>query len=271
MRIAEAPDALPGTAGGMKGRFDLSGLCARENTMPGIPRTAVVVFCIAVTAALAGCAGFESAGSGPAAEAPAYRVGDRWAYRAQDGFLTAEHWEETHAISALGADGIGARIAQKGPSRDIARAELWSAPGLVQIGAVFDNETRRFATPLERYRFPLAAGQSWSQFVDNYNETTKAPGQINRYVRVRGWEKVITPAGTFDALAMHVVMHLDDEEFWRFATQCNYTVWYAPAVRGVVREEKRAQYLQKNGDHDSGGLIRTQNAVVELLSFTPGS
>ncbi len=69
-----------------------------------------------------------------------------------------------------------------------------------------------------------------------------------------------TPAGTFDALAMHVVMHLDDEEFWRYATECNYTVWYAPAVRGVVREEKRAQYLEKGGDFDFGGRIRTQNA-----------
>ena len=239
--------------------------------MLSIPRPVVVGFFIAATAALTGCAGFESAGSGPAAEAPAYRVGDRWTYRAQDGFLTLERWEETHAISALGTDGISARITQKGSSRDVARAELWSAPGLVKIGAVFDNETRRFVTPLERYRFPLAAGATWSQFVDNYNEATKATGQINRYVRVRGWEKVTTPAGTFDALAMHVVMHLDDEEFWRFATQCNYTVWYAPAVRGVVREEKRAQYLEKGGDYDSGGLIRTQNAVVELLSFTPGS
>ena len=239
--------------------------------MPSILRIVILGFCLASTAALTGCAGFESAGSGPAAEAPAYRVGDRWTYRVQDGFLTAERWEETHAISTISAGGISARITQKGPTQDVARAELWSAPGLVKIGAVFDNETRRFVTPLERYRFPLAAGQSWSQFVDNFNEATNATGQINRYVRVRGWEQVSTPAGTFDALAMHVMMHLDDEEFWRFATECNYTVWYAPAVRGVVREEKRAQYLQKDGDHDSGGLIRTQNAVAELLSFTPGS
>jgi hypothetical protein len=234
-------------------------------------RSVAVVLFVAAVAALSGCAGFETAGSGPAAEAPAYRVGDRWTYRVQDGFLTPERWEETHAISAIGADGISARIAQKGPSRDVTRAELWSAPGLVKIGAVFDNETRRFATPLERYRFPLAGGAAWSRFVDNFNEATKETGQINHYVRVRGWEQVTTPAGTFDALVMHVVMWLDDEQFWRFATQCNYTVWYAPAVRGVVREEKRAEYQEKGGDLDSGARVRTQNAVVELLSFTPGS
>ena len=236
-----------------------------------VPRTIFFGLCIVGSVALSGCAVFESAGSGPAAEAPTYRVGDRWTYRAQDGFLTLERWEETHVISAIGADAIGARIAQKGPSRDFARAELWSAPGLVKVGALFDNETRRFVTPLERYRFPVAAGQMWSRFVNNFNEATKESGQINHFVRVRGWEKVTTPAGTFDALAMQVVMRLDDEEFWRFATECNYTVWYAPAVRGVVREERRAEYQEKGGDFDGGARIRTQNAVVELLSFTPGS
>jgi hypothetical protein len=231
---------------------------------------AAAVF-VATVATLSGCAGLESAGSGPAAEAPAYRVGDRWTYRAQDGFLTPERWEETHAISAIGADGIGVRITQHGPARNSARSELWSAPGLVKIGAVFDNETRRFVTPLERYRFPLAAGQSWSRFIDNFNETTNASGQINHYVRVRGWEKVSTPAGTFDALVMHVVMWLDDEEFWREPTQCNYRVWYAPAVRGIVRADKQAHYREKGGDFDSGSQIRTQNAVLELVSFASGA
>lgn len=234
-------------------------------------RSIALVFCVAVLATLAGCAGFDSPGSGPAAEAPAYRVGDRWVYHGQDGFRLLTTWEETQSISAVGAEGIGVRITQKGSSIDVARAEQWHVPGRVKIGAVYDNETRRFATPLDRYRFPLAAGATWTQFVDNYDETTRATGQINNYVRVRGWEKVTTPAGTFDAIVMHVVMWLDDEQFWRYATQCNYTVWYAPAVRGVVRETKLAQYQEKGGDFDSGAKVRTQNSVVELLSFTPGS
>ncbi len=226
---------------------------------------------VAVAGAMGGCAGIDSPGSGPAAEAPTYRVGDRWVYRAQDGFMTPARWEETHAISAIGGAGIDVRITQKGSSRDVMRAEQWPAPGQVKIGAVYDNETRRFATPLERDRYPLAAGAAWNQFVTNYDEATQATGQINRYVRVRGWEKVTTPAGTFDAIAMHVIMWLDDEQFWRYATQCNYTVWYAPAVRGVVREEKRAQYREKGGGLDAGAVIFTQNALVELVSFTPGS
>ena len=234
-------------------------------------RFTIVVFCVAALAALTGCASLESPGSGRAAEAPAYRVGDRWVYHGRDGFRVLTTWEETRTISAVGVDGIGERVTVKGPSMDLARAEQWPVPGRVKIGAVYENETRRFATPLDRYRFPLAAGATWNQFVDNYDETTKATGQINHYVRVRGWETVVTPAGTFDAIVLHVVMWLDDETFWRFPTQCNYTVWYAPAVRGVVREIKQANYQEKGGDFDSGARIRTQNSVVELVSFTPGA
>jgi len=234
-------------------------------------RCVALVIWLAVVTTLAGCGGFESAGSGRAAEAPAYRVGDRWVYHGRDGFRLLTTWEATHTIIAVGAEGIGERVAVKGPSIDLARAELWAAPGRVKIGALYENETRRFVTPLDRFRFPLAAGATWNQFVDNFDESTKTNGQINNWVHVDGWETVVTPAGTFDTIAMHVVIWLDDETFWRFPTQCNYIVWYAPAVRGIVREIKRASYQEKGGDMDSGARIPTQNTVIELVSFTPGA
>ena len=239
--------------------------------MPALSHPLPVTFIIGVLAALAGCVGLSAPGSGPAAEAPAYRVGDRWVYHAEDGFRVKTVWDETHEVMAIGANGITVRITQKGDSIDVTRTEQWAAPGQVEVGAVYNNQTRRFATPLQLYDFPLADGKVWNQRVDNYNEATKASGNINRYVRVRGWDKVTTTAGTFDALSMQVIMRLDDDEFWRFATECNYAVWYAPAVRGVVREERDAQYHEKGGDDRSGGsIIRTQHGVLELISFTPG-
>ena len=231
-----------------------------------------VVWLVAGVAILAGCAGVSSQGSGRAAEAPNYRVGDRWVYRAQDGFFRLiTTWDETHTISAVNADGITERVTLKGPTLDVVRSELWAAPGLVKVGALYEYETRRFATPLERYRFPLAAGASWSQFVNNYDETSKTGGQVNYYLRAQGWETVSTPAGTFDALMLHVIMWLDDETFWRYPTQCNYILWYAPAVRGIVREIKRASYQEKGGDFDNAARIPTQNSLIELVSFTPGA
>lgn len=224
---------------------------------------------------LAACATSDPAvtGSAPAVavDAPQYRVGDRWVYRVREGFRSPVVFDETYTVTAMGADGATVRVVAKGPTIDVERVEKWPRPGLVSQGALFDVETRRFGTPVERYRFPLTPGGTWNQNVANFNELTDRSGVINRYVRVSGYDKVTTPAGTFDAVRLSVVMRLDDEEFWRWPTDCTYTVWYAPAARASVREVKRADYLEKGGGPDAGGRLPAQNTLVELLSFTPGA
>jgi hypothetical protein len=221
---------------------------------------------------VASCAGIGMGGAdGPPAQAPVYRVGDRWVYQAKDGFRNPVVWQEVHEVTAIGADGIRIRVTQAGPSVSNARIEEFAAPGIVRVGAVFDAETRRFAQPLQRYDFPLAPGRTWNQWVANFNDETKREGEINRHVRVGGWEKVATPAGTFDAIRMTIIMRLDDEEFWRRATECAYVVWYAPAVRGIVREAKEAQYLEKSDPMNGMSAIRSQHATLELVQFVPGA
>ena len=37
----------------------------------------------------------------PAAPLPAYQIGDRWTYQAQDGFLAKQRWTETHEVVAI--------------------------------------------------------------------------------------------------------------------------------------------------------------------------
>jgi hypothetical protein len=227
---------------------------------------------VLASAALVGaCATIDQAGdtAGPVAAAPTPAVGARWVYRGIEGFRVSLVWEETHEVTSADPNGLSVRVTLKGPSVDVERQESWVAPGLVRTGALMDIETRRFATPLVRYRFPLAPGATWNQWVDNYNEMSKRSGQINRYVRVGGWEKVRTPAGEFDAIRLRVLMRLDDEEFWRYATTCNYLIWYAPAVGATVREEKEAEYLERS-DPLGGPVIRAQHTVLELVSYTPG-
>ena len=226
---------------------------------------------IVLFAALAGCAGFDSPGSGgPAADAPTLRVGDRWVYRAADGFRVALQWSEMHVVTSVTPGAITVRITEAGPNARGERTEVWSAPGLLASGAVFDEETRRFATPIKIYAFPLAPGERWNQWVDNLNAATNKTGQINRYVTVGGWEKVATPAGTFDAIKLRVLMRLDDEEFWRGPTQCNYLIYYSPAVGAMVRAEKNAEYWEKSDRRDGVGAITAQHAVLELESYSRG-
>lgn len=236
------------------------------NHLPRITRRA---FLLAGAAGLAGCAGLPIGESGPPVAAPAYRVGDRWTYRARDGFRMPVAWDETHEVTASGPEGLRFRITQKGPTVDNVREEVLAAPGLVRVGAVFDEETRRFAGTLKRYDFPLVGGKTWNQWVRNFNEVLHREGDINRWVHVGGWRKVTTPAGAYDAVALHAIMHLDDDEFWRERTECAYLTWYAPSVRNFVRDEREAQYIEKGAGFDNA-RIRSQHALVELTSFTPG-
>ena len=236
-----------------------------------LARLAVTLTVVLGLPLLSGCApGPAITRDGPAVAAPTYRVGDRWVYKAQDGFLSPVIWDEVREVAAVGANGITIRVTQRGPGVDNQRTEELTAPGLVRRGAVFDAETRDFATPLVRYRFPLTPGESWRGFVTNFNQSTRKAGQFSHWVSVQGWGQVTTPAGTFDALRLHISMQLDDEEFWRWPTQCSYYVWYAPAVRGIVLEEKQSFYYEKT-DSRSQAMIRSQNGSMQLISFTPGT
>ncbi len=237
-------------------------------TKSGVVRIASMVIAVA---ALAGCGGMPSSGGGgPAADAPSYRVGDRWVYEAQDGFFrNVSHWQETHEVIDVSPQGITIRVTVEGTTIDGTRTEQLVGPGLLLVGALFDNETRRFSTPLERYNFPLTPGKSWNQRIYQVDETAKTEGEISHYVRVDGWSSVTTPAGTFNAIGMRVSMWLADETPFRYPTSCQYLVQYSPEVRGMVHEEKQCQYQQK-GLSASGIPMRSQNAVLDLKSFTPG-
>ncbi|MGE5088675.1 MAG: hypothetical protein ACM3QY_06080 [Candidatus Levyibacteriota bacterium] len=223
-----------------------------------------------LVAGLAGCASTGEAPAGaPLAQAPKLEVGARWVYRGQDGFNAPDTFQETVEVTAVGPAGIEVKVTRRGSSGDVVRHESWAAPGRVLAGTLTGNETYRFSTPLERYRYPLYTGESWNQWIDSYNETARKAERINHYVRVGRWEKVSTPAGVVDAVRLRVLMQLGDEEFWRYQTMCNYAIWYAPAIGAAVREEKDCEYLEK-GSQDSRTPVRTQHAIVDLIAYTPG-
>ena len=224
-------------------------------------------FLLGAAAVLAGCAGPELAPrAGAPAVAPRYRVGDRWIYHAQDGFRLPVVWEETQEVIAVGASGVRVRFTQKGSTVDSVREELWRQPGLVAIGAIYDNETRRFDGTLRRCAFPLEPGSSWNQRIANYNDDAKREGEISFTTRVGGWTSVSTPAGTFEAIQLRTIARLDDDDFWRNASECNYVSWYAPAARNFVRDLRDAQYVEKSGP--SAAVIRSQHAVRELVALS---
>jgi hypothetical protein len=236
--------------------------------METLRNQAAAAVAVAALAALSGCAGLDSAGSGPAAEVPVVHVGDRWVYRATDGFRAPLVWNETHEVVRVMPDAITVRVTETGPNARAERVETWATPGKLASGPVFDDETRAFTPPVTIYAFPMAPGQRWNQWVDNVNATSHKSGQINRYVTVDGWDRIATPAGSFDALRLRVLMRLDDDEFWRGPTECNYLLYYAPAAGAIVRAEKSAEYWEKGDRRDGLGAVPTQRATLELTSYT---
>lgn len=215
---------------------------------------------------LGACAGTPGASDGPPAPAPVYKPGDRWVYRVTDGFRNPVVYDETREVIGVDARGIAIRVSRNGPRGDTTRVEQWTSPGDLAVGAIFDDETRRFARPLPRWQFPLTPGARWSLWADQQNETTGRNDRINYDARVGGWRSFTTPAGSFDALGVRVFMRLDDEEFWRTSTEVNHLLWWSPAVGNTVNEFRQAEYRDR-GDPLSTFNHRTQNATFELTSY----
>ena len=135
---------------------------------------------------------------------------------------------------------------------------------------MFDAETRVFATPLQRFDFPLTPGASWRQSLANFNQSIGQEDPLQRSTTVGGWAPVTTPAGTFDALLMRIFMQLDLNNPFRWPMQCNYLFAWSPAVGATVREERYATYRER-GDMNSSIEFRAQNTVLELTSFRRGA
>jgi hypothetical protein len=153
------------------------------------PRVIVRIAALALAALVGGCAGLDQHGdlAGRVAATPTLVVGQSWTYRGREGFRDPLVWEETHEVTAIGPGGITVRVTARGDRVSGERTESLASPGIVRVGSLMDIETRRFATPLERFRFPLATGETCNLWIDNVNETTNRAGQINRYVRVGDW------------------------------------------------------------------------------------
>ena len=217
---------------------------------------------LAVTTLFGGCA---TQMPGPPIAAPALKVGDRWVYHGTEGYRQKIEWDETHEITAISPGEITVRVTLKGPSVDVARTEKWTAPGIVLEGAVYEDETNRFDPPLIRYQYPLTSGASWSQQTRNLLKPPDPYGPIGRRVTVEGYETVSTPAGTYEAIRLNVVMTMDDETFWRYPSRCEYTIWYSPAVGAMVKEEKHSSYGDKG--RNPGAYNPGQNTRIQLVSY----
>jgi len=230
---------------------------------PTIVRHAIALFAFVLASAIAPAANAQTAA------APTFKVGDRWVYDVKSGIgLQTVTYQETREVTSVGSGGIKIKVTGKNAAgADFSQTDDLAAPGRLRSGAVCLDEVRRYPTPLQLVEYPIASGQRSSKWVDVLSDPGGNKGQINYSFRTRDWEKQTTPAGTFDAIRIDLYMTLDDATAFRAGTNCNFTLWYSPAVRGTVRERRAAQYNELDWGHQ---VIPVLNASYELASFTPG-
>jgi hypothetical protein len=213
--------------------------------------------------------GFATITFAQSAPAPTYKVGDRWVYNVKSGVgISPITYQETREIAAVSGGSTKVRITGKTANgTDFTRVDEYSGPAALKYGAPCADEAYRFPTPLQRVTFPLGPGQRSSKWVDAIAEPAGTKGQVNYSVRTRSWDKQTVPAGAFDTIRIDTQMTLDDATPFRYATECNLSYWYSPAVRGTVREQRWAQYTQIG---DIQGRMPVLSMYYELASFTPG-
>jgi len=217
---------------------------------------------------LLGLAGCASAPVGEGVPAPQLAVGDHWQYRVTDNLrrgIVSQIDVEVVAVS-----GRAARLRVDYADAD-GRREWFDevdGEGGLRVGSLYHEPPRSFNPPAQLLAFPLDQGKTWRQTIDTLRTDTELNDQILIYGRVDTPGMTIVPAGSFNAVYVYRIVQLDDEEFWRTRTLLRAAIWFAPEVKGSVRESRDAQYTEK--DSSDPATIRTEAITLELQSFRPG-
>lgn len=221
---------------------------------------------LAALAILAACAAIPPVGSQVAP--PRFAVGDHWEYRIIDNMRRGAVSQLDAEVVAL-AGGVATLqfVLVDGGARSQWTDEI-DATGALQAGMLNSPQVQRFAPAAQLLAFPLEQGKIWRQTVPTHRADIQLPDQILIYGNVQGRAPVEVPAGRFDAVQIYRVIQLDDAQPWRTRTTRRDQVWYAPEVKGVVREARSAEYIEA-GDNGATAVY-TERTVTELASFRPG-
>ena len=224
---------------------------------------------VATLAAVVVCACAARQPLGENVPPPRFVVGDRWEYRITDGLRRGATTRLDVQVVAMNAGVATMHLVFVDSYGRSEQTEEIDADGGLRVGALRNDQVRRFSPSLKLLDFPIGQRGSWRQVVDTFRRDTQLKDDIRIYGEVQGRAPVTVPAGTYDAVAIYRILQLDDYEFWRSKTTRRDSVRYAPEVKGVVREVRDAEYFELTGGPDSA-TIRTEYTTTELLSFMPG-
>jgi hypothetical protein len=164
-------------------------------------------------------------------ERPNVKVGDRWVFvkRSPDNSAKLEYTWVVTSVSPTRIEGT----------------ENGKPLALTPDLGIIESPQEKFSND-RKLSFPLEVGKQWSYEGDSaQSEMTHCGGcgtHFKASVAVLGYEKVRVPGGEFDAvkLEMHATWVSPQAPGPGVS---DFTYWYAPAVRAVVKREERVTYL----------------------------
>ena len=175
-------------------------------------------------------------GSGPVGR-PDIRVGDRWKYRITDTYTKLTEFASIEVTSV----GEG-RIQTRGSRSTLDAPSSATAGSLVEIWDRDWNQIRsgdiEFTPFYPALKFPLEPGTQWSGVVQWHGGSGTLRHQLT--AQAAAWERVVVPAGSFDAIRIVVRGSISETGTLNYYAQSGTlsgTMWYAPLVGRIVRKE----------------------------------
>jgi len=145
---------------------------------------------------------------------PEMKIGDRWKMERKDGFTKVVQFTEEITVVSVAADKTAITLDGQ-PSA--------MTPDL----SILENARFQYEQPYDLLKFPLESGKEWSFKPKWKNKQSGQTFSGTFDAEVKGFEKIQTPAGEFDAIKIEAKGYL--------AWSVRITYWYAPKAKAIVR------------------------------------
>jgi hypothetical protein len=188
------------------------------------------------------------------AEQPTWGLGDSWTYSrtlyATAASRSTERSEYTMVVSAKKQDFYTLSYSSLDSNGKSTEAPTYWSTATNFINWRGDGGKRQ---EYAWYRWPLEQGQTWE-----YLWLQPGMGETAWKAKVRGWETITVPAGTFRAIRIDLENSCYYQGVDGGVCRQEDIVWYSPMVRAKVRLERRTFSRAYQGS----------NTVEELISYS---
>jgi len=197
---------------------------------------------------------------GQSVDKPDIRVGDQWQYQVTD-TLTGIKRNILVDVQTVTEN----RIYTQNATVNVAAA------GAPSYGALYVwdrnwNPMREGSTEYNPFypmlQFPLEPGKKWSG--NMVHDVPQGTIRTQLTAQVAGWEKVTVPAGTFDTIKILATGYWNES---RADGPIRDTIWYAPAVRNIVRREIDRRHQSSRARSSDQLDDQSQRERWELVEF----